>query len=181
MEENHLDTLSQTKSFKVEEIETSKSKAKKSKLSNVKKIINIFTCFGDLFLSLSNKINSCLTKCSIIVQLTIFLIPISIVVIILLYFIHVKFYTYLYIFNFSKTYKEEFLDLYLTQLDDFKAEVTSVLVKETKLDLENQLFFQIYFKELSSVGFLNNNNNNSKFIHTFGEYNDSTSLFSSLN
>jgi len=182
MEESHVDTLSQTKSFKAEEIETSKTKSKKSKLSHVKKIINIFTCFGDLFLSLLNKINSCLTKCSIIVQFSLFLIPISIVIIILLYFIHVSFYTDLYIFNFSKTYKEEFLDLYITQIDDLKTEVTAMLVKETQLDLENQLFFQVYFKELSSVGFLNNNKNeNKKFIHTFEEYKDSVSLFSSLN
>ena len=182
MEESHVDTLSQTKSFKAEEIETSKTKSKKSKLSHVKKIINIFTCFGDLFLSLLNKINSCLTKCSIIVQFSLFLIPISIVIIIILYYIHVSFYTNLYIFNFSKTYKEEFLDLYITQIDDLKTEVTAMLVKETQLDLENQLFFQVYFKELSSVGFLNNNKDeNKKFIHTFEEYNDSVSLFSSLN
>ena len=182
MEESHVDTLSQTKSFKAEEIETSKSKSKKSKLSHVKKIINIFSCFGDLFLSLLNKINSCLTKCSIIVQFSFFLIPISIVITILLYFIHVNFYTDLYIFNFSKTYKEEFLDLYITQIDDLKTEVTAMLVKETQLDLENQLFFQVYFKELSSVGFLNSNKEeNKKFIHTFEKYNDSVSLFSSLN
>ena len=182
MEESHVDTLSQTKSFKAEELETSKSKSKKSKLSHVKKIINKFTCFGDLFLSLLNKINSCLTKCSIIVQFSLFLIPISIVIIIILYYIHVSFYTNLYIFNFSKTYKEEFLDLYITQIDDLKTEVTAMLVKETQLDLENQLFFQVYFKELSSVGFLNNNKDeNKKFIHTFEEYNDSVSLFSSLN
>ena len=164
-------------STKVEEILTSKSKPKNSGVtSNLKKILNIFTCFCDLFLSLINKINSCLSNCSILLQFSLFLIPISIIMIIIIYIIHVNFYSSLYVFNFSKAFKEEFLDLYITTIDDLKSELTTIVVKETKLDVENQLFFQAYFKELASVGFIDKDKN---FLQGFTE--ESAGLYSKLN
>ena len=69
------------------------------------------------------------------------------------------FYSDLYVFNFSKAFKDEFLDLYITNIDDLKADLTSIVIKETKIDIENQLFFQVYFKELVSVGLIDENKN----------------------
>ena len=178
MEESRLGSSNQIKSsIKVDEIVTSKSKPKNSTtISNIKKILNIFTCFGDLILSLINKINSCLSNCSILLQFSLFLIPISIIMIIIIYFIHVNYYSSLYVFNFSKAFKEEFLDLYITTIDDLKTELTAIVVKETKFDTENQLFFQAYFKELSSVGFIDEDKN---FLPNFNE--ESAALYSKLN
>ena len=59
--------------------------------------------------------------------------------IIILFIIHVYFYTELYSFNISKTLKEEYLDLYITQIDDFLPELTAQVIKETKLDFENHV------------------------------------------
>ena len=137
MDESHSESFSQIKPYKDEEIITSKSKI--SKISNFKKFINFISCFFIIFNSFFNKIKSCFSKCSAFIQFLIFLIPISVVMIIFMYIIHVYFYTDLYVFNFSKTLKEEFLDLYITQIDDLKTELTAIVVKETKLDLENQL------------------------------------------
>ena len=178
MEETHVGSSNQIKSStKAEEIVTSKSKPKiPTKFSFLKKILNIFTCFCDLFLSLINKINSCLSNCSILLQFSLFLIPISIIMIIIIYIIHVNFYSSLYVFNFSKAFKEEFLDLYITTIDDLKSELTTIVVKETKLDVENQLFFQAYFKELASVGFIDEGKN---FLQGFTE--ESAGLYSKLN
>ena len=180
MDESHQESLSHLKTFKENEIITSKSKSKITKISNFKKFINFMSCFFNLFNSLFNKINSCLSKFSIIVQFSIFLIPISVVMIILMYIIHVYFYTDLYVFNFSKALKEEFLDLYITQIEDLKTELTAIFVKETKLDLENQLFFQVYFQELTSCGFLDTTEQK-KFLQNLGDNEDSISIFSSLN
>ena len=178
MEETHMGSSNQMKSStKVEEILTSKSKPKNSTaISNIKKILNIFTCFGDLFLSLINKINSCLSNCSILLQFSLFLIPISIIMIIIIYIIHVNYYSSLYVFNFSKAFKEEFLDLYITTIDDLKTELTAIVVKETKFDTENQLFFQAYFKELTSVGFLDDDKT---FLQDFNE--EKAALYEKLN
>ena len=98
--------------------------------------------------------------------------------ILLIFFIHIYFYSNLYLFNFSKVFKEEFLDLYITKIEDFKSELTTIVVKETKIDTETQLFFQIYFKELSSVGLMNSSKN---FFPSFSENPGSTSLYSKLN
>ena len=96
----------------------------------------------------------------------------------LIFFIHYYFYSDLYVFNFSKAFKDEFLDLYITNIDDLKADLTSIVIKETKIDIENQLFFQVYFRELVSVGLMNESKN---FLPSFSDYPGSTSLFSKLN
>ena len=181
MDVNQIDNSSKIKSIKLiktEEMISSKEKSKKSSFSYIKKILNIFRCCGNVFSSLINIINSCLSKCSIYVQFPLFLIPISIIMILLIFFIHIHFYSNLYGFNFSKTFKEEFYDIYLTKIDDFNVELTSVIVKDAKLDIENQLFFQVYFKELASVGVLDENKN---IFKSFSDNSGSTSLYSKLN
>ena len=154
MEETHLGSSNQKKYMKGEEMTTSKSKSKFSSFSCVKNLLNLLACFGNIFVFLFNKIALCFSRCSILVQFSFFLIPISIAMIIAIFIIHFNFYSNLYAFNFSKAFKEEFLDLYITTIDDLKSELNAIVVKETKLDLENHLFFQVYFKELSSIGFM---------------------------
>ena len=181
MNESHLGSFCQSKTIKTEGIETEKSKSKFQLLSCLKKLLNLITCIFDVFLSIITKMCSCLSTFSLLVQLSLYLIPLSIILIILIYFIHVEFYNDIFLFNMSKTIKEEFLDLYITQIDDLKAEITSLILKDTKLDLENQLFFQIYFKELASVGFLNTESckTDEKFLPKMNE--EEASFYTILN
>ena len=181
MNESHLGSFCQSKTIKTEGIETEKSKSKFQLLSCLKKLLNLITCIFDVFLSLITKIYSCLSTFSLLVQLSLYLIPLSIILIILIYFIHVEFYNDIFLFNMSKTIKEEFLDLYITQIDDLKAEITSLILKDTKLDLENQLFFHIYFKELASIGFLNTESckTDEKFLPKMNE--EEASFYTILN
>ena len=174
MEETHIGSSNQKKSTKGDEMISSKSKSKTSSFSYVKKLFNLLTCFGNIFVFLINKIS----KCSILVQFSIFLIPISIALIIAIFIIHFNFYSNLYAFNISKAFKEEFIDLYITIIDDIKTEVSSIVVKETKLDLENHLFFQVYFKELQSVGFMDRYG---YFLQDFVDNEGSNTLYSGLN
>ena len=97
--------------------------------------------------------------------------------ILLIFFIHYYFYSDLYVFNFSKAFKDEFLDLYITNIDDLKADLTSIVIKETKIDIENQLFFQVYFKELSTAGLMDESK---YFFPSFSDNPGSTSIFSKL-
>ena len=154
MDESRQGSLSQSKTIKAEEIITSKTKLKKSDSSFLKKLLYLITCIVDLFITLFDKIYSLFSDCSLVTQFSILLIPLSILMILIIYNIHVHFYTDIYDFNFSKTYKEEFLDPFMTQIDDLKSELTAIIIKDSKLDFENQLFFQIYFRELASAGFL---------------------------
>ena len=154
------------------------SKIKISIISLFKKILKIFPFIGNIFSSFIKKINSCISKCSILIHFPIILIPISIIMIILIFFLHYYFYSELYAFNFSKAFKDEFLDLYITNIDDLKSELTSLVVKDTKIDIENQLFFQVYFKELASGGLMNQSKN---YFPSFSKNPGSTSLYSNLN
>ena len=178
MEETHLGSSNQRKSTKGEEMITSKSKSKTSSFSYFKKFFNLLTCFGNIFKSLFNKISLCFSKCSLLVQFSLFLIPNSIAMIIIIFIIHYNFYTNLYTFNFSKAFKEEFFDEYITTIDDLKTELTAMVVKDTNLDLENQLFFQVYFEELSLAGFMDEDKN---FLKDFADDEGSNTLYSGLN
>ena len=178
MEETHLGSSNQRKSIKGEEMITSKSKSKTSSFSYFKKFFNLLTCFGNIFKSLFNKISLCFSKCSLLVQFSLFLIPNSIGMIIIIFIIHYNFYTNLYTFNFSKVFKEEFFDEYITTIDDLKTELTAMVVKDTNLDLENQLFFQVYFEELSLAGFMDEDKN---FLKDFADDEGSNTLYSGLN
>ena len=86
----------------------------------------------------------------------IFLIPISIIFTFLLFYIHLKFYDRLFRFNYYKAVKEEFLDHFITEMDDINSELEIFLIKESYLDIEDLLFFEVYFRELSSIGVLDN-------------------------
>ena len=181
MDVNQLGSSNQIKTIKTiktEEMISSKSKSKTSLFSYIKNIFHLLICFGNIFKFLFNKISLCFSKCSIIVQFSIILIPISIALIIIIFFIHFYFYSNLYTFNFSKLFKEEYFDLYITEIDDLKTELTALVVKENKIDVENHLFFQVYFRELTSIGFFDDGNN---FLEKFSDNNDSISLYSELN
>ena len=178
MDEKSIDISSRMKFGKPIGIITSKSKTKKSSSSFSNKLLNIFIKFRKIFSYLTNKIRSCMSKCSILIQFPLFLIPISIFIIILILSIHIDFYSILYAFNFSKAFKEEFLDLYITKIDDLKTELTSIVIKDTKIDVENQIFFQVYFKELATVGLLDEDKS---FFPSFYDNPKSTIYFSRLN
>ena len=182
MDGSYHEHSTRIKLVKFEDIATSKpKKEKKNLVSNLKKVINIFVCIFNLFYKIITKIYACFSKLSLSIQFSICLIPLSIIMIIIIFIIHVYFYTELYSFNISKTLKEEFLDLYITQIDDFLPELTAQVIKETKLDFENLLFLQVYFKELTKDGFLDSNNTNKKFFPEFYGDENIISLFSSLN
>ena len=146
---NQPETLTKLKSNKTIETLTSKSK-----LTILSKITNLFLCIQKIIVWFITKLNSIVSNCSILTQFTIILIPFSIIAIILIFCAHFIFYRNLYLFNFQKGIKEEFLDNYITEIDDTKAELNGFVTKENYIDTENQLFFEIYYKEFASIGLL---------------------------
>ena len=131
----------------------STTKSKKTFLTQINSFIKNIKNF---FIWLINQINSLLSKCSMLTHFTLILVPVSILFIVLIFYIHLNFYDSLFRFNYYKGVKEEFLDHYITEIDDMHSELETFLIKESYLDLENILFFEIYFKELSSIGLLDN-------------------------
>ena len=149
MSYNQQETFTKLKSNKTLDLTTTKSNK-----TFITKMVKCCAIFKNCFLWIINKINSFLSKCSILAQFTLIIFPLSIITLVSLYLIHSIFCKNLFLFNFYKGVKEEFLDYYITQIDDMNAEFDSFLIKENKVDTEDQLFFQVYFQELSSSGFL---------------------------
>ena len=149
MKINHEETHTRIRSNKTLSSDNSKQSIFtqiSSQLENLKKFL----------LWIINKIFNFLSKFSMRTHFIIIIIPISILFIFLLFFIHIKFYEILYRFNYYKGVKEEFLDIYITEIDDLHSEFETFLIKASYLDLENILFFEIYFRELISIGLLDN-------------------------
>ena len=130
-------------------IESITTKLQKTYLQKVKKC-----CFDikRLLIWLMNKIIFFLSKCSILSQIVIILIPFSIICVIVIINVHYLFYKHLYDFNFEKGIKEEFSDLYITEIDDLHSEVDAFVLRENYIDFANHLFFDIYYRELASNG-----------------------------
>jgi len=154
MNYNQQETFSKIKSNKTLDLTTTKSNK-----TFITRMVKCCASIKNIFLLLINKINSFFSKCSILTQFTLIIFPFSIITLVSIYLVHSTFYTNLFLFNFEKGLKEEFLDYYITQIDDMKAEFDSFLIKEIKIDTEEQLFFEVYFQELSSSGFLDYPNN----------------------
>ena len=149
----------------------------KSNYSRIEKIKKSFTW-------LIRIINCFLSKYSLLTHFIIISIPISLLFFFIIFFIHLIFYDSLFRFNFYKGVKEEFLDYYITEINDMHSELESFLIKESYIDIENILFFDIYFRELASIGLLDNSTENFyPDIHYKSDkiYKDIDSYFQSLN
>ena len=151
MDVSHKGTFNKYKPDRI--LDTITSKSNKSFL---KRLGGCFNDIKNFVFWVTGKIISFFSKCSMLTQLVIILIPSCFVGAILLNCLHVIFYQNLYIFNFEKGIKEEFSDLYETEIDDLHAELDGFVIKENYFDVGNELFFEIYFRELASIGLLKN-------------------------
>jgi hypothetical protein len=154
MNEQQEEELKKTKTNKNIDIDAIKTESKIA----FKKIIYIFISIHRLFVFLKKKHDEFVASCSVLTQLTIFLIPSSIICTLSIFFVHYYFYVSLYEFNFHKGIKEEFMDYYVTEMDDVRSELENFNIKENYIDTEDLFFFDVYYKELASIGLLDNPN-----------------------
>ena len=125
------------------------SKVGTSTITNVK----------DFVLWIYNTIVNFFIKCSMLIHFLVILVPISLLFIFLIFYLHIKFYDGLFRYNYYKGVKEEFLDRFITEIDDMQSTLQILMIRENYLDFENSLFFEIYFNELISLGLLDEDNN----------------------
>ena len=112
----------------------------------------------DILVWVYNSVVNFFSKCSMLIHFLIILVPISVLFIFLIFFLHIKFYDELFRYNYYKGVKEEFLDGYITEIDDMQSTMEILIIKENYLDFENLLFFEVYFNELISLGLLDEEN-----------------------
>ena len=155
MSNNQSETLTKNKS----------NKTKKS-LNTLKDLQQFFTKmssstlnnFKDIVLWIFNSVVDFFSKCSMLVHFLVILVPISVLFIFVIFFLHIKFYDQLFRYNYYKGVKEEFLDGYITEIDDMQSTLEVLIIKENYLDFENLLFFEVYYSELISLGLLDEEN-----------------------
>ena len=151
MSTNQSETYTRNKSNKdkktldtLKDLQQLLTKVSSSTIMNVK----------DMIVWVYNSVINFFSKCSMLIHFLVILVPISVLFIFLIFFLHIKFYDELFRYNYYKGVKEEFLDGYITEIDDMQSTMEILIIKENYLDFENLLFFEVYYNELISLGLL---------------------------
>ena len=160
MNENQQDNSSE-KAIIQEEIKDkalSNNKSSKSKNTEHKKIMHlqIFSCLKRNFNYLKVKYNSCSSKCLLITQFLIFVNFFALLLFFSIFLLHYFGFERIFKFDYFYAVQNEYLDYLISDLDEIDYNLGSYELKSQLEDIDNLFFFNIYFKELISMGLLNN-------------------------
>ena len=148
--ETHTRTTKNTRNKEKKSMDTLKDLQQLLTKMSTSTIMNI----KDIIFWVINSIIDFFSKCSMLIHFLVILLPISVGFIALIFYLHIYFYDGLFRYNYYKGVKEEFLDGYITEIDDMQASLEILIIRENYLDFENLLFFEIYYNELISLGLL---------------------------
>ena len=149
-----------------------KNKLKKGKSFSILYPFFCFRFIGNIF----TKFIECVSKLSILSQFIIYLIPVLVILLGIMIFIHLYFFYEIFKFDFYTIIKEEFLRYFITDLDDINFDLNKKRTSLVNQDTANLIFFKIYFEELNSYGLLNDDTE--KIFPDISE--ESETLYSSL-
>ena len=155
----------------------SSSNEKTTKMKNSLIESTLLRCFQKYIKKFFKKMNIFFSKLSILSQFLFILIPFSLFLLIILLLIHYHAFEKVLKFDFYYTLKEEYLEPIISDLDDIHFEIGSLEIKSTYEDIEYLFFFKIYFRELITMGLLNEAPNDKIFPNIS---NISQSLYESL-
>ena len=133
---------------------TSTKSLKKNMTEKVKKF-QIFICMKQCFKKLIKKYEYFLSKCSINSQILMISIPFSLFLYFAIFFGNYYGYERFLKFDFYSIIKNEYLKYLINDIEDIQLNLEISEIKSKVEDLDNIYFFNIYFKELISMGLLN--------------------------
>ena len=157
------------------DLSSSNEKTNKTKNSFIES--TLLKCFQKYIKKFFKKMNIFFSKLSILYQFLFILIPFSILLLVILLLIHYHAFEKVLKFDFYYALKEEYLQPIISDLDDIHFEIGSLEIKNSYEDLDHLFIFKIYFRELISMGLLNETSNNKIFP---GISDTSQSLYESL-
>ena len=150
------------------------------KNKNYSSIVEILLCMKECALSSKNFIFKIISKLSFLMQSMVFKIPLLIIILILLGFCHIYFYEQLYFDNYYYAIKNEYLNKLTKEIDNKGFELDSLHFETDFDEIEELLFFNIYFKEQINMGLINENKINNTEI--FSPLNNETGfIYSEVN
>ena len=115
----------------------------------------ILFCFKHFFFKLSKKCLMCISKMSILSQFLFFIIPSFLFLLITIITIHYHAFEKVLKFDYYYAIRKEYLNSIASDIDDIHFDIGSSKIKSSYEELQDLMFFKIYFKELISMGFLN--------------------------
>ena len=125
------------------------------KVKNVIMKFKVLICVKKYINLVFKEIHKFFSQLSILSQYLFFLIPLTFILLCSLLLIHYHAFEKVFKFDFYYAIKEEYLKPIISDLDDIHFDIGSYEIKNNYEDLESLLFFKIYFKELISMGLLN--------------------------
>jgi len=150
----------------------------KKEKSKDKKILCFF-CLNKSINNLSKSYKNCCSKFSLFYQFIIFLIPFSLILYIIIYIGNYLGFERIFKFDFFNTLKNEYIKYLISDIEDAHFQIGLYEMKMQFYDIENINFFQVYFREMISMGLLSEENikifpnisNNSEILYkSFDEF-----------
>jgi hypothetical protein len=149
-----------------------------------KKVL-FWSCMIKSINNLSKSYNNCCSKFSLFYQFILFLIPFNFFLYIIIYIGNYLGFERIFKFDFFNTLKNEYIKYLITDIEDVYFQIQMHEMKMQFYDLENIFFFQVYFREMISMGLLSEENikifpnisNNSEILYkSLDEFNDKNQM-----
>ena len=143
-------------------------------------IVEIFSCMKNLILSFKKTLSKIISKLSFLIQSIIFKIPVIIIYLLILGICHIYLFELLYFYNYYYLIRDDYLDKFMTIIDSKLFELKNIELQSNFEEVEELLFFNIYFKELINMGIMEENRTEHSDI--FAPINiNSGSIYSAVN
>jgi len=150
------------------------------KNKHINGLMEVILCMKNCIFSFKNFWFKLISKFSFLTQSMIFKIPTIAIILILLGVCHIYFFESLYFSNYYYVIKNEYLNKLTKEIDNKLFELDSLEFKTSFDEVEELLFFNIYFKELIEMGLVDDNRTINNDI--FAPINDeSNSIFQTVN
>ena len=172
IENNQNDSSAERRSYESDSSHSSQNLKDKNPMAKSK----LLMCLKRYFKKLNMKTYRLFSRLSILCQFLIFVIPLTFLMYFILIVIHYHAFEKIIKFDFFAAIKSSYLNYLTVDLDDIHFEVGSLEIKSSFEELEGFYFFRIYFKELISMGLLNET---SKIYPNISDY--SETFYDSLN
>lgn len=151
IENNQNDSSVYQKSYESDSSSSNKNLKNKNAIIKFKLLI----CLKRYFKKLDMRTYRLFSRLSILCQFLLFVIPLSFLMYFILIVIHYHAFEKIIKFDFFTAIRNSYLNYLTVDLDDINFEIGSLEIKSSFEEVEDLYFFRIYFKELISMGLLN--------------------------
>ena len=134
------------------------------KSKNLNAVIEFFSCVKRCVFSFKNVAFKLISKLSFLMQSMVFKIPLLALILAAVGFLHIYLFELLYFSNYYYAIKNEYLEKLTKEIDNKLLELDTLEFQKSFEEVEELLFFNIYFKELVNMGLIDQDRKNKSDI-----------------